>query len=464
MIRNSEFSFNHRAGSAVLTAAGLLCASCTMQGVHELAESTPVYVTSPILETDKLASMWLIQRFLQQSATFRFVDADSSFPDGIPFDTPNAEFRRLGSVACFETVLNRFDVSDPALLRFGELMHDIEINYWGEKRYDESIELNREILQIVKDHPHDPVACRDLAFSSFDTWYVRVQHLLAGGAGSGPELGSNTVRRLRRVGDALYVGGQPEGDAAFVRLKELGVRTIINVDGASPDIDGARAHGMRYIHIPIGYTDVSRAKALRIIKAAKTMPGPVLIHCHRGQHRAPAAAALVAMTTDAWSNEEAVRFLVSSETSPQYEALYELVGEFEPPTPAELADVEDEFPEIADVSSLSKVMAGIDVHWSHLETTRQSDFSTPANHPDLNPAHEALILRDLFHRAVEVAAAGDADRNLETRMAEAEASAAELLIRLERLQPTGSRKELDSVNKAFSAVDRKCTACHKQYR
>jgi protein tyrosine phosphatase (PTP) superfamily phosphohydrolase (DUF442 family) len=435
-----------------------------MLGIDEPTESAPVYVTSPILETDKLASMWLIQRFLQQDATFRFVGTDPTLPGGIPFDTPKAEFRRHGKITCFESILNYFDVSDPALLRFGELMHDIEINYWGEKRYDESIELNGEIMRIVMDHPDDPLVCRDLAFSSLDTWYERTKSPLVGVAESGPEFASDSVRRLRRVGDGLYVSGQPVGDAAFTRLKELGIRTIINVDGSDPNIAGARAHGMRYVHIPIGYTDVSRAKVLRIIKAARTMPGSVLIHCHRGQHRAPTAAALVAMTSDAWTNEEGVRFLESSGTSPQYESLYELVGKFVPPSTAELAGVEDEFPEVADLGSLSKVMAEIDVHWSHLETTRQSDFSTPANHPDLNPAHEAMILRDLLHRAVDIAASEEAYRNIESRMAETEASAGELLTWLDRLQPNGRRNDLIRVKEAFSAVDRKCTACHKRYR
>src|SRR5687768_16523197 len=48
-------------------------------------------------------------------------------------------------------------------------------------------------------------------------------------------------------------GAQPEGEASFRALGELGVKTIISVDGAQPDVAGAKQFGMRYVHLPIGY-------------------------------------------------------------------------------------------------------------------------------------------------------------------------------------------------------------------
>jgi hypothetical protein len=36
--------------------------------------------------------------------------------------------------------------------------------------------------------------------------------------------------------EQVISGGLPEGDAAFAKLKELGVKTIISVDGARPDL------------------------------------------------------------------------------------------------------------------------------------------------------------------------------------------------------------------------------------
>ena len=53
------------------------------------------------------------------------------------------------------------------------------------------------------------------------------------------------------------MGAEPHEDVAFAELAELGVRTVVSVDGAKPQADAARHHGLRYVHIPIGYDGVS---------------------------------------------------------------------------------------------------------------------------------------------------------------------------------------------------------------
>src|SRR5262245_29349048 len=70
-------------------------------------------------------------------------------------------------------------------------------------------------------------------------------------------------------------GGEPRGAETFAALQELGVRTIISVDGAAPDVEAARKLGIRYVHLPIGYDGIPREQAVRIIKAVRLMPGPV---------------------------------------------------------------------------------------------------------------------------------------------------------------------------------------------
>src|SRR4051812_11985448 len=62
----------------------------------------------------------------------------------------------------------------------------------------------------------------------------------------------NTVRIHERV----ISGGLPEGDAAFEELKELGIKTLISVDGVKPDVAQAKKFGMRYVHLPHGYDGV----------------------------------------------------------------------------------------------------------------------------------------------------------------------------------------------------------------
>src|SRR5436309_1142076 len=88
----------------------------------------------------------------------------------------------------------------------------------------------------------------------------------------------------------VYSSGQP-GQKDFAALARRDIKVIISVDGATPDVEEAKKHGIRYIHLPMGYNGVPKEEALKIARAIETAPGPVLIHCHHGKHRGPAAAA-----------------------------------------------------------------------------------------------------------------------------------------------------------------------------
>src|SRR4051794_20430730 len=63
--------------------------------------------------------------------------------------------------------------------------------------------------------------------------------------------GAARVGNALRVTDNLYSGSSPEGDEGFRSLCEWGVRTVISVDGAAPDVERARRFGLRYVHLPV---------------------------------------------------------------------------------------------------------------------------------------------------------------------------------------------------------------------
>src|SRR4051794_23849607 len=75
------------------------------------------------------------------------------------------------------------------------------------------------------------------------------------------------LHNIFRVTDRLYSGSSPEGDASFAALRKLGIKTVISVDGARPDVKRARKFGLRYVHLPIGYDGVPREQALRLARA-----------------------------------------------------------------------------------------------------------------------------------------------------------------------------------------------------
>src|SRR5262245_42817749 len=92
-----------------------------------------------------------------------------------------------------------------------------------------------------------------------------------------------------RITDKVISGGLPEGDAAFQELADLGVKTVISVDGMKPDVETAKKHGLRYVHLPHGYDGVPSERVLELAKAVRELPGLIYIHCHHGKHRSPAA-------------------------------------------------------------------------------------------------------------------------------------------------------------------------------
>jgi hypothetical protein len=120
------------------------------------------------MEADKLASIWVIKRFVNKEASFQFVADDQPLTNGIPIDAPEGELRRYANNSCFETIVNKYKVQAPGMQRFGRIIRDIEINYWAEKYFPETVPLSREIKTIIDRHPDDPNACVQESFVVFD--------------------------------------------------------------------------------------------------------------------------------------------------------------------------------------------------------------------------------------------------------------------------------------------------------
>src|SRR5258708_3649820 len=74
---------------------------------------------------DRLASAWLIRRFIDPSATFAFVDHPA--PSDVPFDMYVGEFSHQGPSCTFETLAQRFGLSAVAVKRIGQIVHDLDI-------------------------------------------------------------------------------------------------------------------------------------------------------------------------------------------------------------------------------------------------------------------------------------------------------------------------------------------------
>jgi protein tyrosine phosphatase (PTP) superfamily phosphohydrolase (DUF442 family) len=267
------------------------------------------------------------------------------------------------------------------------------------------------------------------------------------------------LHNVFRITERLYSGSSPEGDAGFQSLQKLGVRTIVSVDGARPDVERAHKFGLRYVHLPIGYDGVPREQALRIARAVRDLPGPVYIHCHHGKHRGPAAAAVVHLCLDEkCSAVDAVADMRRAGTDPHYTGLYAAAEQIRRPTREELDHISGDFPEVAQVPALALLMVEIDQRWDNLKRARTAGWKTPVEHPDIDPPHEALQLREHFRESARLATGEDRPDDFRRWLAESE-QAAGALEEAVRAKPSPA-----AADKAFATLRERCSQCHAHYR
>jgi hypothetical protein len=117
-----------RGVSGAETPPGLLVVSAKRPDPGTVSGRT--WVTREGVFVDRIASAWLIGRFIDPEARFSFVDADgyTPSPGELRFDMFEAEFTHEGDRCTFETLLRWFGLhADPALREIAEIVHDIDV-------------------------------------------------------------------------------------------------------------------------------------------------------------------------------------------------------------------------------------------------------------------------------------------------------------------------------------------------
>lgn len=86
------------------------------------------WVTRTGVYVDRIASAWLIRRFIDPEARFRFVPGKGyqPAPGELRFDMFEGEFTHDGDLCTFETLCRHYALKDSALTAIGEIVHDID--------------------------------------------------------------------------------------------------------------------------------------------------------------------------------------------------------------------------------------------------------------------------------------------------------------------------------------------------
>jgi hypothetical protein len=271
------------------------------------------------------------------------------------------------------------------------------------------------------------------------------------------------LENLFSLGPKLFSGSAPAGDEGFTALQKLGIKTIITVDGAKPDLDKAHQHGMRYIHLPHGYDGISANVQAQLIKAAELSEGPIFVHCHHGQHRGPAAAAIICMAEQSWTPTLAEAWLTAAGTSTNYDGLFKTVRDFKAPSPAELQKIPAEFAESKEVSALVDAMVQIDHAFDRIKKMRAGKYQPPKDDPDLNAAHEMTLLLENFREAQRLPEAEKGGSQFLGKLSEAEQLAKDARAAYQKQLHTGE-ETLKALDAAVDSLAKQCSTCHRTYR
>jgi hypothetical protein len=133
------------------------------------------WVTRRGVHIDRIGSAWLIRRFIDPEARFRFVSGHEDATAGeLRFDMFEAEFTHEGDLCTFEVLLRRFGLADVALARIGEIVHDIDLKD-GRFGHPETTGLDHLIAGVAMRHQDDEARLRDggAAFEGLHEYFKR---------------------------------------------------------------------------------------------------------------------------------------------------------------------------------------------------------------------------------------------------------------------------------------------------
>ena len=92
-----------------------------------------IWITRSHVHVDRVACPWLITRFVDNEAEFLFVpksqiDKVAAETGAIPFDVPGVELGHKDGRCSFESIIAKYELKDPALLRLAKIVHAADVS------------------------------------------------------------------------------------------------------------------------------------------------------------------------------------------------------------------------------------------------------------------------------------------------------------------------------------------------
>ena len=90
------------------------------------------WITRSHVHVDRVACPWLISRFIDSEAEFLFVPKNqieqaARETGAIPFDAPGVELGHVDGRCSFESIIHKYDLKEPGLLRLAKIVHAADV-------------------------------------------------------------------------------------------------------------------------------------------------------------------------------------------------------------------------------------------------------------------------------------------------------------------------------------------------
>jgi hypothetical protein len=112
------------------------------------------WVTRPRPHIDRIASAWLIKRFIDPEAEFTFAPPVEFPKDAIAFDAPGVELSHQGEDCTFETLVKQARLRDRRLVRLAEVVHEADLRD-GKYAHEEARGIDVAIRALLAASPDD---------------------------------------------------------------------------------------------------------------------------------------------------------------------------------------------------------------------------------------------------------------------------------------------------------------------
>ncbi|MFQ5862577.1 MAG: chromate resistance protein ChrB domain-containing protein [Candidatus Brocadiales bacterium] len=127
------------------------------------------WVTRPRPHVDRLASAWLIRRFIDPKAKFIFASEKEIPKDATPFDMLGAELSHRGEDCTFETLVKASAIKDKTVWEIAKIVHDVDLR---DEKYgmQEAKGIELMLRGLMKTHTDDQ-SLLEAGINLFETLY-----------------------------------------------------------------------------------------------------------------------------------------------------------------------------------------------------------------------------------------------------------------------------------------------------